>query len=102
MGWGGANRVRYSIDRGYVHFFVSRQRNGTKEHALRGSAPKYPVGLCAFCPYGTNVVSMVAPLQPQSMHNLASLAVLGLSQNGGVQPPRQTRRFGAAETWLLL
>ena len=57
-----ANKDCCSLGRIYVHFFVSRQRNGTKENALRGSAPKYPVGLCAFCPYGTNVVSMVASL----------------------------------------
>ncbi len=40
-GAGSANRVRCSLDRG-VHFFVKRQRNGTKENVLRGSAPKYP------------------------------------------------------------
>ena len=95
-----ANIVRYSIDRGYVHFFVSRQRNGTKENALRGSAPKYPVGLCAFCSYGTKIISTVAPLQPQNSHNLASLAVS--AQGDDMMPFRHQDKldgFGAAETF---
>ena len=70
-----ANRVRCSLDRVYVHFFVSRQRNGTKENALRGSAPKYPVGLCAFCPWGTKLHSTVASLLPRCLHNPASFSV---------------------------
>ena len=72
-GGGGvcADMVRCLLDRVYVHFFVSRQRNGTKENALRGSAPKYPAGLCAFCPWGTKLHSTVASLLPQSLHNPA-------------------------------
>ena len=78
-----ANIVRYSIDRGYVHFFVSRQRNGTKENALRGSAPKYPVGLCAFCPSGTKVISTVASL----------LFFLGVQILTGLGLYAQSRKF---------
>ena len=91
--------MRCLLDGVYVHFFVSRQRNGTKENALRGSAPKYPVGLCAFCPWGTKVISMVASLlfflivrifeNKGFVHNPASLAVCYYALSFGVGAPKE-------------
>ena len=36
---GGAYRVGYSIDRVYVHFFGTPQKNEPKKACTRGSAP---------------------------------------------------------------
>ena len=113
-----ANIVRCALVRVYVHFFVSRQRNGTKENALRGSAPKYPVGLCAFCPWGTKLHSPVAPLlfslvvrifeNKGFVHNPASLAVSAQGDDMMALSRQEklvvllAKHFGTAETWLLL
>ena len=42
-----ANIVRYSIDRVYVHFFGTHQRNEPKKMCIRGCTPYVSLRVCA-------------------------------------------------------